>query len=590
MTEKKKNQFPEALSAKLKQWQKDREACAADDAPAAAEAETDADEAVVEYCAELDHSDTDNGKRLNLHFGKDLLVVAQEKAKDPLFAVWSGAHWDIANGKQKAKAVAQKLGDRIKLESLYIKPTHFEAALIEKGAEAEAIEASARSETQREAIRHAEKAKDSYQRRVSRKLDFAVSSKNTGKINSALECLAPHILRHPDDFNADKMAVAVENATLRFKARTVRQKNPRFQSLEDTPDAPEYLERCVEASLDVIEGHRRDDLITDIVPVRYDAKAKCPRWDNFLRSKLPDPEVRKLVQISSGLGLTGITVQYLFFHYGDGANGKSVYMETLCRVLGSMAVTLPATSFIGEGGGSGSASPDLARLFGKRLLRVKELPEGEDLRENLVKEVTGGETVAARDLFAGYMDFLPRFIAIMSGNGYPKITGVDDGIWRRMCVVHWPNKIDKLDRREFEEVMAYFEPEYSGILNWLIEGVKLYLREGMVIPEAVLAATEDYRAEMDKTAGFVSRCIERNDKAPVLQGKELYQRYLKDCEDQGEKYPMSLTRFGNEMGRKFKKERKATGVVYYGITLIWGAPARDERNPPPHDEEPMPDF
>lgn len=554
---------------------------------AAIAAETDPDLAVVEFCAEFDHSDTDNGKRLKLHFGDDLLVVAQEGAKTAKYVVWTGTHWDVATGGQKAKALAQRLGDRIAAEVAFIKPNPYEQMIIDQSEEARKKPEAERTAAEKKLVAMAEKALEAHGKRVKRRLDHAVTSKNVAKINAALECIAPHIMRKPDEFNADKWMVAVENATLRFERTMTKRRNPRHVSLEDTPDAPEFIDVCTDFRLKVIEGHRRRDLITGIVPVRYDAKARCPLWDAFIASKLPDPDVRKLVQVSSGLGLLGITVQYLFFHYGNGANGKSVYMETLCRLMGEAAVTLPSTSIIGEGGSSGSASPDLVRLYGKRLLRVKELPEGEDLRENLVKELTGGETVTARDLFSGYMDFEPKFIAMMSGNGYPRISGTDDGIWRRMAVIHWPRQIAKEDRREFQDVVASFEPEYPGILNWLLEGIAIYLREGLVIPEAVVQATQEYRDDMDRTAGFVARCILRDADATPISGKDLYQAYCDFTIDQGGK-PMNNTAFGRAMQKKFEKDRASGIVLYRGIRLV-NVPAGQGSPPQGRFDAPFPD-
>jgi putative DNA primase/helicase len=542
------------------------------------------DPAILAECAELDHSDTDNAKRLRLHFGQDLLVIAQEKAKQPLFAVWTGTHWDVANGGPKSLAIAQKLGDRIALEAEYLKMIPSEQEAYDAGKDYLDIEPSFRTPGQKFVAEAAEGALDALNKRKSARAKHAVTSKNSGRMKSALECAAPHLLVSPDDMNADKYMFAARNATLRFDLTMSRRKNARFVSLEETPDAAEYIDYCSAFSLKVHPGHRREDKITSVIPVDYDSAAKCPRWDRFIETKLPDPAVRRLVQVSSGLSLLGITVQYLFFHYGSGANGKSVYMETICRLLGSASVTLPSTSIVGEGSSSGGASPDIVRLYGRRMLRVKELPEGEPLRENLVKELTGGETVTARDLFNGYIDFEPQFIAMMSGNGYPKITGTDEGIWRRMAVILWPKQIAVEDRRDFQEVLADFEPEYSGILNWLIEGVNIYLREGLVIPEAVRKATQEYRDDMDRTAAFVARCIVRNPDAPPVQGKLLYQAYCNFTIDQGGK-PMNNTAFGREMSRKFEKDKSSGIVLYFGIQLVNVPDAQDTNRPPPADYE-----
>lgn len=550
---------------------------------------------ILEFCAGLDHSDTDNGKRLLKHFGQDLLVVSQEKAKAALFAVWTGTHWDISNGGPKALAIAQQLGDRIMLERLYIKPTKDEQSHIDAGKLA--AEADERGEeidvAKRRLIAAREKALEAFGKRVKRRMDHGVSSKNIARMNAALACAAPHVIRSPDDFNSDRMRFATGNATLAFEKKMERRDNPKFVDREQTPNVPETIDICVEANLKATRGHRREDLITHVAPVDYNPRAKCPRWLRFLENMLPDKDVRRLVQVSSGLGLVGITVQYLFFHYGDGANGKSVYMETICRILGEMSVTLPATSLIGESGSSGGASPDLARLLGRRLLRVKELPEGEDLKENLVKELTGGETITARDLFHGYMDFDPIFVVMMSGNGYPKITGNDDGIWRRMAVIHWPVKVPVEERREFEDMIGYFREEYPGILNWLIEGVKIYLKEGLVIPDAVRSATQEYRDDMDRTSAFVARCIVRDENAEPLQSRDLYAAYCHFTENEGGK-PMNLTAFGRAMSKKFRKETRGF-VFYLGIRLRDAPNAHGSASEPPagrfSPDEPFPaDF
>ncbi|MFK0330689.1 phage/plasmid primase, P4 family [Rhizobium sp. NPDC090275] len=565
-----------------------------DDMPPAPPADDDL-KATLEYCAGLDHSDTDNGKRLLKHFGQDLLVISQEKAKQALFGVWTGTHWDIANGGPKALKIAQQLGDRIAQERFYIKPTQSEQEKIEAGKAAAEMEENGEDMDvgKRRLIAAREKALDAFGKRVKRRMDHAVSSKNIARMNAALACSAPHIIKTPDELNADRMRFAVQNATLRFERKMERRKNPKFVSREETPNVPETIDVCIEAEARVTRGHRREDLITHVAPVRFEPKATCPRWTRFLETMLPDPAVRRLVQVSSGLGLVGITVQYLFFHYGDGANGKSVYMETLCRLLGDVAVTLPATSLIGESGSSGGASPDLARLLGRRLLRVKELPEGEDLKENLVKELTGGETITARDLFAGYMDFDPIFVVIMSGNGYPKISGNDDGIWRRMSVVHWPVKVPEAERREFEDMLNYFRPEYSGILNWLIEGVNIYLKEGIVIPDAVRSATQEYRDDMDRTSAFVARCVVKDPEAEPIQSKTLFAAYCRFTEDEGGR-PMSATAFGRAMAKKFKKETSGY-VFYHGIRLRdVPAPHRDDVPEPPagrfDDDAPLPEV
>lgn len=519
---------------------------------------------VMAWCAGLDQSDTDNARRLLAHFGRDLLVMSQEKARANLFVVWAGTHWNTATGGPGALALAQRLGDRILAEAPLLALSEAEAKATAAAEAARKKGEDDRGEGDRAAIRRAESIGMAMGKRRKARKDFAVTSKNRARLDNMLTCAAPHILIQPDAFNADPLKVATAAHTLHFSAFEEQELNPEMEREDTPPDTPEFI--AVKASkVTAHRGHSRRDLITELCPPHYDPAAQCPRWTAFMAEFMPDDEVRHMVQVSAGLGLLGLTEQRLFFHYGNGANGKSVFLEVICRVLGEAAVTLPSTSFSGGAGQSGGATPDIARLHGRRFLRVKEMPEGEDLREDLVKELTGGEDIAVRDLFQGYFDFRPIFTGHMSGNGYPKILGTDEGIWRRMAVILWPKTIPEHMRRNFAEVVASFEPEHSGILNWLIAGALAYLREGLIIPAAVAAETQKFRDEMDPTSAFCARHVVLDVEREVT-AREFYTAYLAWAGTAAVR-PISETRFGKIMAKKYQR---IEGRVrkYAGVTLV----------------------
>ena len=522
------------------------------------------DRGVVKACAKLDHSDTDNAERLQRHFGEDMLVLAQSKARKATYAIWDGTHWDIDTGDPRSLAVAQQLGGRIAMETEFLQHSPEELEVVKAAREALKKTENERTPLEKKMANAALNAKEYLAKRRKRRMDHAVTSKNKARLEAMLTCLAPHVMRGPDEFNADPLKVGLLDHTLVFSRAIEKVRNPAYDDDDNIRyDVPEYIEKKI-AKVEAIKGHKRSDLMTQIVPVSYDKKAMCPKWNAFLERMLPNDDVRRMVQVASGLGLVGLTVQKLFFHYGFGANGKSVYMETLSRLFGDIAVTLPSESFIGEGNSGGAASPDMARLYGRRFLRVKELPEGEDLRENLVKDLTGGEDFTVRDLFQGYFDFKPIFTGHMSGNGYPRITGTDNGIWRRMVVVHWPVTLKTEEQREFEEVVSEFKPEYSGILNWLIEGVKIFLNDGLIIPDSVKEKTQEYRDEMDPTSAFAARCIEPDEQGQVT-ARDFYQAYVDYTVDQGGR-PISLTKFGLIMKKKYRREDGRI-KMYFGFRL-----------------------
>src|SRR5262249_54340700 len=87
-------------------------------------------QAAIAACALLDHSDTDNGKRLRAYYGSDLTVLALEEAAGGAFLGWTGTHWDMADGAALAQLCAQKVGPIIMAEADFMQPTALEAKIL----------------------------------------------------------------------------------------------------------------------------------------------------------------------------------------------------------------------------------------------------------------------------------------------------------------------------------------------------------------------------------------------------------------------------------------------------------------------------
>lgn len=528
-----------------------------------------ADLSAVQDCARLDHSDTDNGKRLLRHRGQDLANMLEEGSDKANWLVWNGRVWDQSDGAKQALAIAQTIGGLIGLEAEYLAPTPRESADIRK----------ASREPTEDNLKAKAAAILALEKRQAKRRAFGVSTKNLARMNAMLTCSAPFCVVKPEAWNAEQRLVYVGNGTIRF----VR------EATEPDPDDPaSYNNPFRGRAVFTAEGWRREDRVTRMVPVDYDPKALAPLWRAFVAKFLPEtlvPGVARAVQIYCGLGLTGLPVQRLFFHYGLGANGKSVFLEVLARVLGPLCEGLPAESISGQTqGAAGGASPDLARLPGVRFLRITELPQGEPLREALVKRLTGGEKMDVRTLFKGYFSFQPQFKAHLSGNGYPSISGSDNGIWRRMAVVPWKVTIPEAEQRDFEEVVSELVAEAPGILNWLIEGMELYDGEGLHFPPAMVDAAKKYRDEMDPISLFIERCIRPAEPEADAQIRATfaYEAYTAWSEASG-KRPKSNTMFGRVMASRFTRKETAAGNVYLDIELH-DVPARPPRPRNPDDD------
>lgn len=523
---------------------------------------------LVKACAGLDHSDTDNGARLRRHFGQDLAVMAQEGTAGGDWLCWTGTHWDLAAGAARARLIVQLLGGRIGLEAAHLALTPAEAKAIKAGRKAEKVPEDQRTPEDGKAIARKLAAEKGLETRQVRRRAFAVTSKNKARMEAALECAAPHLRRMPDLFNPGRVKFATQTHTLSL-ARTVD---------DEYEDAAATR---FKASLRVEPGHRREDWITSIVPCAYDPEALAPRWRAFLAEMLPDAEKRRTVQQFAGLGLLAVPVQNVMFHYGLGANGKSVFLETVCRLLGpGLAVGLPRESIVGGSErAAGGASPDIVRLYTKRLVRITELKADVPLQEDLIKRLTGGEPMPVRTLFKGYFEFQNFATPHMSGNGFPTIDGTDHGIWRRLLIVHWDQTVPPEAQRDFEELVSEFVTEEGpGILNWLIEGALDYYAHGLYVAPAIRASTDEYREEMDPIGEFVATCV-REFPGGRVQANDMFQAYV-SWSMANAKRARTQTKFGKELGKRFKRS-EIEGRNWYMDIELHSVPLRpsEPRNP-----------
>lgn len=308
------------------------------------------------------------------------------------------------------------------------------------------------------------------------------------------------------------------------------------------------------------------DMITRQAGCAFDPLALCPTWDEFLARVQPDPEVRHWLRRLVGYWLTGRTDQQTFtvFH-GLGANGKSVFAETVKKLLGSYGVSADFCTFMAKDKGSEAIRNDLARLDKVRLVVASEGPEGGRLDEDLVKRITGGDEITARFLHREFFSFKPRFKLLLVTNHRPSISGTDHGIWRRVVLVPWEVTVprEEQDRRLAERL----EDELPGILCWALQGLDEYLALGLdQLPRAIAAANTEYRQDSDVVGLWIEdACL--LDTTGRATNSELYQSYSAWAQAAGHR-PMSAKSLGDRLReRGLLPWRTNGGRGWAGIAL-----------------------
>lgn len=352
---------------------------------------------------------------------------------------------------------------------------------------------------------------------------------------------------------------------------SLAQSEPGVPVLIEDLDCDPWLLTVANGTLDLRTGelrpHNRVDLITKMVATSYDPDAECPLWHAFLRQVTGGNEqLISFLQRAAGYSLTGDTSErIMFILYGVGKNGKSTFLEVLKTILGDYARSTPAETLMAQ---KHDVIPhDIARLVGVRFVTASEADDERRFAEAKIKQLTGGDTISARKLYADLFDFIPAFKIWLSTNHKPVVRGTDEAIWDRLKLVPFNVRIPEGDQDK--RLRAKLLAEAPGILAWMVQGCLAWQQDGLTEPEEVKEATSDYRSEMDLLGRFFEEhCF--FSPGSTATAKALFATYLAWCGLNSEK-PMSQTWFGRRLGeRGFRRDKKEHGIFWVGIGLISG--------------------
>ena len=299
------------------------------------------------------------------------------------------------------------------------------------------------------------------------------------------------------------LTVSTASAVEKF-AQTDR----RLAVTSDIWDSDSFLLGTPGGVVDLHTGEIREatqqDHITKQCIVTPTAVSDCPMWRKFLNQATNnDQGLQRYMQQIVGYSLTGDTREHgLFFVFGPGGNGKSVFLETITNIMGDYATTSAMETFTEA---KGDRHPtDVAMLRGARLVTASETEEGKYWAESRIKQLTGGDKVSARFMRQDYFQFLPMFKLLIIGNHQPVLRNVDDAAKRRFNIIPFVYQPEVVDRELGEKLKS----EYSAILRWMIEGCLDWQENGLVRPEVVDRSTQAYFEDQDFFGQWISEKCE----------------------------------------------------------------------------------
>jgi putative DNA primase/helicase len=306
-------------------------------------------------------------------------------------------------------------------------------------------------------------------------VSWATRSESAAALAAAVRLArtTPAIAVRHDQLDADPWVLTVGNGAVDLRSRTLLAADPGRL------------------------GHR-------LAPVAYDPEAEAPTFARFLERIVPDPDVRAYLQRFAGYCLTGDVAEHvLAVWWGGGANGKTTLVNVLRALLGDYATGVARDLVMVGEHGNQSHPTCFVPLFRCRLAVYAE-PDGHRLDEARVKRLTGDEMIQARRMREDFWEFEPTHKLVLVTNHRPRIYGTDYAIWRRVHLVPFTETIPDHEQ-DLDLADRIVATELPGVLRWALDGLKDRSELGrLAAPEAVVAATQRWRAESDITARFLA--------------------------------------------------------------------------------------
>ena len=300
--------------------------------------------------------------------------------------------------------------------------------------------------------------------------------------------------------------------------------------------------------------HARADRLTRMATAGMGRDS--PLWRRFLADVTGgDAQMQTYLQRMAGYCLTGVTTEHaLFFLYGTGANGKSVFVNTLTSILGDYATSAPMDTFMES---RGERHPtELAGLRGARFVSAVETEEGRRWNESKLKAITGGDKIMARFMRQDFFEYIPQFKLVIAGNHKPAIRNVDEAMKRRLHLI--PFTVTVPPARRDPELAQKLLGERDGILRWAVDGCLDWQQHGLEPPASVSDATQDYFEDEDAHGQWMAVAGALDPNAFALSS-DLYGSWKVWAEENGE-YVGSIKRLIAALAvRGLKPHRNSTG-------------------------------
>lgn len=299
-----------------------------------------------------------------------------------------------------------------------------------------------------------------------------------------------------------------------------------------------------------------------VLPYDYDPRATAPTWERFLLDIMNgDAELAELMKEFGGYSISGdpCWLQKALLLIGEGANGKSVYMEVLGAVVGKdfySSVTVR------------DLEKDVMRyLLVNKLFNYSEETAKTALSDSdTFKAIINGGDISVKQLYSQPYFYPNRAKIIMAANESPYSQDRSYGFLRRLVIVNLERKFIPGEEGHDYHIKDKLLKELPGICNSLMDAyAKLKERGHLIGKEKTGEALRQYQAESDTVLMFIEDHVEEITHPEAwVKNAEVYESYRMMCEANGHR-PVNNIAFGRQLAKlapNIKRDRiKLNGNV-----------------------------
>lgn len=301
-------------------------------------------------------------------------------------------------------------------------------------------------------------------------------------------------------------------------------------TLKHVEETPPHLIAMKNGILDLkareLKPFNPDYFILNSLPVVYTPEADCKAFMKFISEVVAQEDIPVLQEVCGYCLWRDYRYHKAVMLVGDGANGKSTFLETLRRMLGAENVsTVPLHDLE-------TSSFARSSLYGKLANIYPDLSDRALKGTGYFKMLSGGDTVSAEYKFRDRFEFKNYAKLVFSCNKVPESPDDTTAFFRRWIIINFPKQFLEGDPNTDPNLLQKLttEDELSGFFNWALEGLERLLKNGKFSTGKSLEDTrEQYIRASDPVKAFAMDCLEEK-AGNLVQKDEVYKAFIEYCE------------------------------------------------------------